>query len=91
MSHQNLIPTAIASRHVHQALFLMLALIVTLLVAQQFQRWNDTRAAAITTAHASAGHHFAPVKAQPSVERAPALQQVERRVAEDATQPHWVF
>jgi hypothetical protein len=91
MSHQGLTPTAIAPRHVHQVLFLMFAMIMTLLAAQQLQRWNDSRAAMGMNAHTAAGHHFAPVKAQASAERAPALQQVERRVAEDAAQPHWVF
>jgi len=97
MSRQSLTQTAIAPRSIHQALFLLLAIILTLLVTQQFQRWNDSRAVSPATVHRSISHPFAPVHNQAPVDRAPALQnveqveQVERRVVNDTAQPHWVF
>jgi len=97
MSRQSLTQTAIAPRSIHQALFLLLAIILTLLVTQQFQRWNDSRTASPAPVHSSTNHPFAPAQNQALIDRVPALQnveqveQLERRVVNDTAQPHWVF
>jgi hypothetical protein len=90
MSRQSLTQAAIAPHQVHQGLFLLLAIIVTLLIAQQVQRWNDVHAPAVSI-RTTSSHHLAPVQARMSADRAPALQHVERRVTEDTAQPRWVF
>lgn len=94
MNRQGLVQAAQSSvtpQHVQQGLFLMLALIVTLLLCQQYQRWADAHAVAPAFHSATTQQHFSPALAQANQQ--PVFQQVEEVPSEQGAtqQPHWVF
>lgn len=94
MIRKGLTHAAINPRHVHQVLFVMFAAIVTLLIVQQYQHWNENHAVSAAPIHGSIGQRSSSVQASTVAERVPALQQVEqieRRAVDDTAQPHWVF
>ena len=82
---------SVSSRHLQQALFLLLAVLVTLIIGQQYSRWNDSHAASNAPMHAASSLHFTQVSAHPDVQ--PTLQFVDRSAPSDeaSQQPRWVF
>ncbi|RMQ48063.1 hypothetical protein ALQ04_02786 [Pseudomonas cichorii] len=48
MNSQHIAQLRISSLHIQQGLFLLLALLVTLIAVQQFQRWEQSREATHT-------------------------------------------
>lgn len=46
MNSQHIAHLRISSLHIQQGLFLLLALLITLIAVQQFQRWDQSREAA---------------------------------------------
>lgn len=94
MNRQGLVHAAQASvtpQQIQQGLFLMLAMIVTLLMCQQYSRWIEAHTASPVAFHSVHMTHFSPASVQ--ADRAPALQQVERtvEVGDQPQQPRWVF
>ena len=92
MNRQGLVHAAqasVTSQPVQQALFLTLAIIVTLLMCQQYQRWVQTQVVAPVAFHSVSTQHFVPALAQ--AHQRPELQQVGGIAQQQTQQPHWVF
>lgn len=94
MNRQGLVHAAQASvtpQQVQQGLFLMLAMVVTLLMCQQYQRWVDAHTVAPVAMHSTQAIHARPALAK--ADQAPAFQQVDRTLdaGDQSQQPRWVF
>lgn len=94
MNRQRLALLRIAPLHIQQGLFASLALLVTLLAGQQFQRWQDSQAPAPRVpVHHSTHPHFTSVSNQLS-DPTPAhwMAADQAQPALDAPrQERWVF
>lgn len=94
MNRQRLAQLRIAPLHLQQGLFAVLALLVTLIAGQQFQRWQDSQAPAPRVpVHHFTQTHFSSVSSQLN-DRAPMhLMAVDQaQPLEDAPrQERWVF
>ncbi|WPO99835.1 hypothetical protein SFA35_00115 [Pseudomonas sp. HR96] len=93
MNRQGLVQAAaVTPQHIQKGLFVMLAVIVTLLVCQQYQRWVDAHTPEPVAFHSThTQQHFSPALAQ--ADTRPTLQQVEGTAPEQdqPAQPHWTF
>ncbi|WP_213878155.1 hypothetical protein [Pseudomonas sp. dw_358] len=94
MNRQGLVhaaQAAVTPQQVQQGLFLMLAMVVTLLMCQQYSRWVEAHAPEPVAIHSMHSTHISPVLAK--VDQAPAFQQVERvaEAGDQPQQPRWVF
>jgi hypothetical protein len=95
MNRQGLKVATATPRHLQQVLFLVLAVIVTLLIGQQVQRWNEARAVPASFLQ-SAQHHSTSVRANVSpipAGTSPTYQRVDSQGTTDSLQNHssWVF
>ncbi|SDW44240.1 hypothetical protein SAMN05444064_103354 [Pseudomonas syringae] len=94
MNIQRIAQLRISPLHIQQGLFLMLALLVTLIAIQQFQRWDQTRQA--TQARQQFIHSsnvsYRDVSA-PALKESSSLRPVDGLVSVDevAPQQKWVF
>ncbi|MBA1231360.1 hypothetical protein G7013_17050 [Pseudomonas viridiflava] len=94
MNSQRIAQLRISPLHIQQGLFLLLALLVTLIAIQQFQRWTQVSEATETRQqiiHSSASYRS--VSAPMSQGTASGLRPVEGVVSanEVAPQQKWVF
>lgn len=83
---------SVTPQQVQQGLFGMLALILTLLICQQYQHWTETHRSTPAFFHSASTTHFSPALVH--AEQQPAtLRQVDRTepVEEHPQQPRWVF
>ncbi|KPW16148.1 hypothetical protein ALO83_100304 [Pseudomonas cannabina pv. alisalensis] len=95
MNIQRIAQLRISPLHIQQGLFLMLALLVTLIAIQQFQRWDQTRQATQARQqflHSSSAS-YRDVSAPVLKEASPSLRPVDGLVSVDevAPQQKWVF
>lgn len=94
MNRQRLAAVSVSNESVRQVLFVMLALLVTLLAGQQYQRWSQAQQHELLLepqARPVAASQFIQASAKSSDQA--ALYQVERsaEVAQVPNQPRWVF
>lgn len=94
MNRQRLAAVSVSTESVRQVLFVILALLVTLFVGQQYQRWSQVQQHELLLepqARPVAASQFAPASARASDQA--AFYQVERsaEVAQLPNQPRWVF
>lgn len=94
MNRQRLAQLRIAPLHLQQGLFASLALLVTLIAGQQFQRWQDTQAPAhrMPVQHLTQTH-FTPVSSSLTGSSPVQLMTVDQAqpVLESPRQERWVF
>jgi hypothetical protein len=94
MNRQRLAQLPIAPLHLQQGLFASLALLVTLVAGQQFQRWQDSQAPAprVPAQHFTQTH-FSSVSSQLSEQAPMQLMAVDQAqpVADAPRQERWVF
>lgn len=96
MNRQRLAQLRIAPLHLQQGLFASLALLVTLIAGQQFQRWQDTQAPAprMAVQHLTQTQtHFTPVSSSLTGSSPVQLMTVDQAqpVLESPRQERWVF
>ena len=94
MNRQRLAAVSVSTESVRQVLFVILALLVTLLAGQQYQRWSQAQQHELLLepqARPIAASQFTQASAKASDQA--ALYQVERsaEVAQVPNQPRWVF
>lgn len=94
MNRQRLAAVSVSTESVRQVLFVILALLVTLLAGQQYQRWSQAQQHDLLLepqARPVAASQFTQASAKASNQA--ALYQVERsaEVTEVPNQPRWVF
>lgn len=94
MNRQRPAAVSVSTESVRQVLFVMLALLVTLLAGQQYQRWSQAQQHDLLLepqARPVAAAQFTQASAKASGQA--ALYQVERsaEVVQAPNQPRWVF
>lgn len=94
MNRQRPAAVSVSTESVRQVLFVMLALLVTLLAGQQYQRWSQAQQHDLLLepqARPVAAAQFTQASAKASNQA--ALYQVERsaEVVQAPSQPRWVF
>ncbi|MDE1167539.1 MAG: hypothetical protein PW845_19740 [Pseudomonas sp.] len=93
MNRQSVATASISSQHVQQGLFLLFAVLITLLCGQQYQRWSDSHEAAQIQHRTLIGSTFhstgAKVAGLATVSR-PTLERADT-VGEMPAQQRWVF
>ncbi|WP_122350275.1 hypothetical protein [Pseudomonas coronafaciens] len=99
MNSQRIAQFRISPLHLQQGLFLLLALLVTLIAIQQFQRWNPSSEAAQTIQpfiHSNSNSNsisYREVSASATKGMSSSVRPVDRLVSVDevAPQQKWVF
>lgn len=83
-----------SSSHVRQGLFLLMALLTTLLVVQQFHHWTQPQEPLVHTLHSTGLARMSNVSATSSdvsrFARPPVAEQAMDQAARPSA-PHWVF
>ncbi|UVM50556.1 MULTISPECIES: hypothetical protein [unclassified Pseudomonas] len=95
MNHQRAAQLRISPLHVQQGLFALLALLITLIVGQQFLRWEQSQqpdAPQLSIPHASQTH-FSAVSSDQADSASMRMMSVDqaRPVDETSPQERWVF
>ena len=93
MNSQRIAQLRISPLHIQQALFLLLAVLVTLIAIQQFQHWTQSNDAAVIKHSISHNASIRAVNAAAVDGGAHAVRPVEglASVSEVAPQQKWVF
>lgn len=93
MTSQRIAHLRISPLHIQQGLFAIFALLVTLVVGQQFGRWNEHHDPVQISQHIPVAHSYSTVSASPSIAMVQKYQsaQVTAPVTEQVHTQTWVF
>lgn len=93
MTSQRFAQLRISPLHIQQGLFASLALLVTLVVGQQYQRHEDHKAPVHVSQHVPVAHFYSTVSAMATTSKSHNFQSAESTapVTEQAHTQTWVF
>ncbi|MDB6049120.1 MAG: Uncharacterized protein JWR17_1866 [Pseudomonas sp.] len=94
MTSQRFAQLRISPLHIQQGLFASLALLVTLVVGQQFQRWDTPSANVHVSQRVATAHIYSVVSAAPSTAQSRNAQSAQATAPVLSEQAHtqtWVF
>lgn len=93
MTSQRIAQLRISPLHIQQGLFASLALMVTLVIGQQYQRWEDHHVPVHVSQHMAVAHVYSTVSALAATSKSQNFQSAESiaPITENAHIQKWVF